>query len=178
VYLLRILKYENFENSSISLTGDSDGQIPSNLCIFSPVKHICFLFAGRQNVFSIANRTTRKVSVKIAKVVPQPTFGQNYYICVFYCGKAPPNIKATSVFFKELPKVNNRPMGENSPNLVTLISKCQLESQSKPKGLAGPNELTVHFNGDTLKDFLYITYIFSVVSQNKNQQQHEQQRRR
>jgi hypothetical protein len=27
---------------------------------------------------------------------------------------------ATSVIFKKLPKVNNRPMGENSPHLVTL----------------------------------------------------------
>jgi hypothetical protein len=29
-------------------------------------------------------------------------------------------ICATSVIFKKLPKVNNRPMSENSPNLVTL----------------------------------------------------------
>jgi hypothetical protein len=27
---------------------------------------------------------------------------------------------ATSVIYQKLPKDNNRPMGENSPNLVTL----------------------------------------------------------
>jgi hypothetical protein len=26
------------------------------------------------------------------------------------------------IYLKNLPKVNNRPMGENSPNLVTLLS--------------------------------------------------------
>jgi hypothetical protein len=26
------------------------------------------------------------------------------------------------IFFKKLPKVNNCPLGENSPNLVTLIA--------------------------------------------------------
>jgi hypothetical protein len=30
-------------------------------------------------------------------------------------------ICATSVNFKTLSKVNNRPMGENAPNLVTLL---------------------------------------------------------
>jgi hypothetical protein len=29
---------------------------------------------------------------------------------------------ATSVIFKKMLKVNNRPLGENSPNLVTLAS--------------------------------------------------------
>jgi hypothetical protein len=29
---------------------------------------------------------------------------------------------AYSVIFKQLPKVNNRPMGENSPNLATLAA--------------------------------------------------------
>jgi hypothetical protein len=31
-----------------------------------------------------------------------------------------PKCSATSVIFIKLPKVNNRPIGENSPNLVTL----------------------------------------------------------
>jgi hypothetical protein len=30
---------------------------------------------------------------------------------------------ATSVIFKKLLKVNNHPIGENSPNLVTLLAK-------------------------------------------------------
>jgi hypothetical protein len=32
-----------------------------------------------------------------------------------------PKIRATIVIFKKLLKVNIRPMGENSPNLVTLL---------------------------------------------------------
>jgi hypothetical protein len=35
--------------------------------------------------------------------------------------KSSREICATFVFFKQQPKVNNRPMGENSPNPVTLI---------------------------------------------------------
>jgi hypothetical protein len=35
-------------------------------------------------------------------------------------GKSGTKIWATFVFFQKLPKVNNRPLGENSPNLVTL----------------------------------------------------------
>jgi hypothetical protein len=30
-------------------------------------------------------------------------------------------IWATSVFFKKLPKINNRPTGKKSPNLATLV---------------------------------------------------------
>jgi hypothetical protein len=36
-------------------------------------------------------------------------------------GKSGTKIRATFVFFQKLPKVNNRPLGENSPNLVTLL---------------------------------------------------------
>jgi hypothetical protein len=35
--------------------------------------------------------------------------------------KSIPNILATSATFRKLPKVNNHPNGENSPNLVTLV---------------------------------------------------------
>jgi hypothetical protein len=36
-------------------------------------------------------------------------------------GKSSPNMSGTSVYLrKNLPEENNRPMGENSPNLVTL----------------------------------------------------------
>jgi hypothetical protein len=49
--------------------------------------------------------------------------------------KYPQNV-ATFVIFKKLPKVNNRPLGENSPNLVTLfvrkiegVMKCMLSSK-------------------------------------------------
>jgi hypothetical protein len=37
-----------------------------------------------------------------------------------YHGKSSPKMWVTSVIFKKLPKVNNYPLGENSPNLVTL----------------------------------------------------------
>jgi hypothetical protein len=36
--------------------------------------------------------------------------------------KRRPRISATSVIIKKLPKVNNRPWGENSSNLVTLAN--------------------------------------------------------
>jgi hypothetical protein len=34
--------------------------------------------------------------------------------------KSSKNSLATTVMYKKLPKVNNRPTGENSPNLATL----------------------------------------------------------
>jgi hypothetical protein len=34
--------------------------------------------------------------------------------------KSSPEMCATSVIFKPLTKVNNQPLGKNSPNLVTL----------------------------------------------------------
>jgi hypothetical protein len=40
-----------------------------------------------------------------------------------YGGKKPLKIRATSVILKKkMPKVNTRPVGENSPKLVTLLS--------------------------------------------------------
>jgi hypothetical protein len=39
----------------------------------------------------------------------------------FYSGKSSPNFWAIyAIFFIKLPKVNNRQIGENSPNLVAL----------------------------------------------------------
>jgi hypothetical protein len=35
-------------------------------------------------------------------------------------------IWATSVIFKKLPKVNNHPMGEIGPNLVTMVPGCEV----------------------------------------------------
>jgi hypothetical protein len=39
-----------------------------------------------------------------------------------YRGKCNPKISATSVILILLLKVNNHPLGENSPNLVTLLA--------------------------------------------------------
>jgi hypothetical protein len=47
---------------------------------------------------------------------------------------------ATSVIFKKLPKVNNRPLGENSPNLVTLLQRPILNFA--PRGEVVPQGLT------------------------------------
>jgi hypothetical protein len=49
---------------------------------------------------------------------PNPVFCPNYYLHNWYRVKFSPKIY---VIFKTLPKVNNRPMGEHSPNLVTLM---------------------------------------------------------
>jgi hypothetical protein len=39
---------------------------------------------------------------------------------------------ATSVIFKPMPKVNNHPLGENSPNLVTLFAaECSCAGKTK-----------------------------------------------
>jgi hypothetical protein len=40
----------------------------------------------------------------------------------FYRGKSCPKNCATFVILQKLPKVNHRQMGENSPNLVTVLS--------------------------------------------------------
>jgi hypothetical protein len=39
----------------------------------------------------------------------------------FKVEKSSSNIRATFVIFQNLTKVNNRRIGENSPNLVTLV---------------------------------------------------------
>jgi hypothetical protein len=52
----------------------------------------------------------------------------------FYCLKSSPIIGATSVIFTKLPKVNSDPIGENSPNLVTLPTMAMwpsLDRESK-----------------------------------------------
>jgi hypothetical protein len=41
--------------------------------------------------------------------------------------KRNPKVSATSVIFKKISKVNNHPMGENSPNLVTLVAGKRTE---------------------------------------------------
>jgi hypothetical protein len=42
---------------------------------------------------------------------------------------------ATSVIFKKLPKVNNRPMGENSPHLVDLFLRQSMKCKDKRSSL-------------------------------------------
>jgi hypothetical protein len=61
-------------------------------------------------------RVTRWDCGKIGQTVSQPVFCQNYCITLTV-GKSCP---VTLVIVKKLPNVNNNPLGENSPNLVTL----------------------------------------------------------
>jgi hypothetical protein len=52
------------------------------------------------------------------KCSPKPFLPVN----IIYRAKSSQQFWATSVMFKELPKVNNHPIGQNSPNQVTLIA--------------------------------------------------------
>jgi hypothetical protein len=60
----------------------------------------------------------RRVCEKFAQIVAQPSFCQNQCI-IFTLGKVAQNF-GLLLFFLNLPNVSNRPLGENSPNLVTL----------------------------------------------------------
>jgi hypothetical protein len=61
---------------------------------------------------------------KVAQNVDQRVFCSKL-IPNFYRGKSATSTWTTSVILKNLSNVNNRPMGENSPNLVTLhVSGC------------------------------------------------------
>jgi hypothetical protein len=51
-----------------------------------------------------------------------PTRFMSNFIHNFYLGKSRPKICATSVIIKKLSNENNRPIGVNLPNLVTLIA--------------------------------------------------------
>jgi hypothetical protein len=70
--------------------------------------------------------------VKIAQNAAKTGLLSILIIHHFYCGK----MWAISAIFKKLPNVNNRPIGENSPNLVTLVQKhffCYKLSDQIPK---------------------------------------------
>jgi hypothetical protein len=45
--------------------------------------------------------------------------------------KISPHFWATSAIFNKLPKANNHPLGENSPNLVTLTGSNHFAPQRK-----------------------------------------------
>jgi hypothetical protein len=61
-------------------------------------------------------RVTRCVCEEMSQNVAKPIFSQK----IFITSTAEKSILATFVIFEKLPKVINHPMGENSPNLVTL----------------------------------------------------------
>jgi hypothetical protein len=62
---------------------------------------------------------------------PKPIFDKINTFIIYTLGKSGTKIWATSVFFQKLPKVNNRPLGENSPNLVTLL-KTDITTGANP----------------------------------------------
>jgi hypothetical protein len=64
---------------------------------------------------------TRLVSEKIAQNVAQYTFFLNQRLTITPDKSSPSNVQLFCNFQKLL-KASNRPMGENSPNLVTLVS--------------------------------------------------------
>jgi hypothetical protein len=66
-----------------------------------------------------------KCRPNVAQNVAQPMFCQNLYK-TGNVGKSGPKNCATNVTLKTLPKLNNRPKGENSPNLVTLAVTVQV----------------------------------------------------
>jgi hypothetical protein len=64
-------------------------------------------------------RVTGRVCEKVAQNVAQRMLGRNDNIA-FTEKKSCPRMWAKSAISKKLPEVNNRPVVENSPNLVTL----------------------------------------------------------
>jgi hypothetical protein len=60
--------------------------------------------------------------VKNRPKLSQIHFCQNQHIPNFSDERSWPKISATALIIEKLPKGNNRPIGENSPNLVTLLA--------------------------------------------------------
>jgi hypothetical protein len=81
------------------------------------------LFSGKTLIVVDLNtymtRVTRLDCEKVAQNIAQTIFCQNLYI-TGAVEKRSPDTRVTSVIFKPLPKENNHPLGEFSPNLVTL----------------------------------------------------------
>jgi hypothetical protein len=81
--------------------------------------------------------------------------------------KSSPKLWAISAIFQKLPKANNRPLGENSPNLVTLAPGSviltrffELENDQKnffPKLFVEEILLKEVFAGNILSDFFLST---------------------
>jgi hypothetical protein len=67
-----------------------------------------------------ATRVTGWVCEKIAQYKAQPTLWQNLYYTYSILGKSSSKVSGYFCIFLKLPKVNNRPLSEYSPNLVTL----------------------------------------------------------
>jgi hypothetical protein len=86
-----------------------------------------------------------------------------------YRGKSGTKIWATSVIFKKkLLNVNNRPMGENSPNPVTLISGVNVQRVTKPirrRNISTLQTIRLHAS---ISYLFYYTYSFKDLLSFKN----------
>jgi hypothetical protein len=71
---------------------------------------------------------------KVAQTIAQSIFCENQNIN-FTVEKSSPIICATSVIFTKLPKVNSHPIGENSPNHVTLVDTKTFEIAVAREGM-------------------------------------------
>jgi hypothetical protein len=91
------------------------------------------LLRGIQLYISI--RVTRRVWLKTAQNAALSVCFQNKCI-IITAEKNQPKVWATYVNFKNLPKINNHPLGENSPNLVTLLGTQRLCSVTVLKAIA------------------------------------------
>jgi hypothetical protein len=106
----------------------SRGPIVYNVCIApnyntyntdgSRFRFDFFSYVPTCNTICRIARVTRWVSEKLAQNTVQPIFCQTHKL-TFSVEKSSPKIWALSVFFNNAP-VNYHPIGENSPNLVTL----------------------------------------------------------
>jgi hypothetical protein len=56
----------------------------------------------------------------LSKTLSRPIFAEVNTLLLFTVEKSCPQNWAASAIFKKLPKEKNRPLGKNSPNLVTL----------------------------------------------------------
>jgi hypothetical protein len=64
---------------------------------------------------------------KSTQNVAQPIFFEtNTHVHHFYHRKIAKNLGYIYIYLKQLPKVNNRPIGDSSPNLVTLVGTLKL----------------------------------------------------
>jgi hypothetical protein len=80
---------------------------------------------GQQKNWMVS-RVTRRVCEKNRPKVAQPNFWPDLMHNIYRRKICPNFFLLHPSFSKELPKVNNRPIGEHSPNLVTLNSRSFL----------------------------------------------------
>jgi uncharacterized membrane protein YoaK (UPF0700 family) len=76
-------------------------------------------------VINIAKQQLKQITVLLRRMT-MFLFAQNVAQLIFikinaYRGKSSPKIVCTSAIFQKLTKVNNRPIGEKSPNLVIML---------------------------------------------------------